>query len=69
MCSEKALVPMGFTHEEFPAGAHMCLIYKSEEERRKIIGKFLEAGVANREMVNYFCDVHSPLETKNWLEW
>ena len=42
MCNTHQKVSMGFTRENYPAGTHMCLIYNSETERKKLIGKFLE---------------------------
>jgi len=36
-------VTMGFTDEKFPVGTHMCLIYDNEDERRKVISKYLGA--------------------------
>ena len=49
-------VDLGFTAEPFPAGTHMCLIYRDEQERRDVISRYLEAGVAGGEMVGYFAD-------------
>ena len=58
---------MGFTDELFPAGTHMCLIYDNEDERRKVIGKFLNAGLHEREKVAYFADTLAPDEVEAWL--
>ena len=58
---------MGFTKESFPAGTHMCLIYSNEEDRRKIIGKFLESGIIGKEKVSYFADTMKPEEVYEWL--
>ncbi len=58
---------MGFTKESFPAGTHMCLIYSSEIERRKIIGRFLESGIRGKEKVSYFADTMTPEEVRQWL--
>lgn len=58
---------MGFTKETFPAGTHMCLIYSKENERRKIIGKFIESGIIGKERVSYFADVMKPEEVREWL--
>ena len=49
-------VRMGFTSEMFPAGTHMCYIFNDETERRKLIAKFLQAGLLNNEKVSYFVD-------------
>ena len=58
---------MGFTEEKFPAGTHMCLIYDNEDERRKIISKFLDAGLHEREKIAYFADTMAPAEVEAWL--
>jgi len=60
-------IDMGFTREPFPAGTHMCLIYASESERQKIIGKYLESGLLAREKVAYFADALTPDEVREWL--
>lgn len=65
-CKEK-LTAMGFTQESFPVGTHMCIIYTHENERRKIIGKFLESGIIGKEKVSYFADIMKPTEVREWL--
>jgi hypothetical protein len=45
----------------------MCLIYDNEDERRKIISKFLDAGLHEREKVAYFADTMAPAEVEAWL--
>ncbi|MDH3973871.1 MAG: MEDS domain-containing protein [Deltaproteobacteria bacterium] len=67
MCNSHEKVPMGFTREAFPAGTHMCLIYNSESERKKLIGKFLESGILSGEKVGYFADMMTPAEVRDWL--
>ena len=59
---------MGFTDERFPAGTHMCLIYDNEDERRKVIGKFLNAGLQEHEKTAYFADTMSPADVETWLQ-
>lgn len=60
-------VKMGFTNERFPAGTHMCLIYDNEGERRRVVGKFLDAGLHEHEKTAYFADAMSPAEVETWL--
>lgn len=67
MCKNQTTVKMGFTDEQFPAGTHMCLIYSNEEERKKIISKYLDGGNSAGEKVAYFADEMSPEEIKKWL--
>jgi hypothetical protein len=45
---------LGFTHEAFPAGTHMCYIYNDNEERREAINKFIASGLLEGEEVHYF---------------
>lgn len=58
---------MGFTDERFPGDTHMCLIYDDDSERRKVIGRFLDAGLREREKAAYFTDVTAPEEVRAWL--
>ncbi len=60
-------VQMGFTDESFPAGTHMCLIYADDLERRELISRFLESGLAAGEKVGYFADTRSPEKARTWL--
>jgi len=59
---------MGFTDERFPVGTHMCLIYDNEDERRKVIGKFLSAGLQEHEKTAYFADTMAPADVETWLQ-
>ena len=58
---------MGFTEEHFPAGTHMCMIYNSETERRKIISGYVDGGLSSEEKVAYFADTASPEQIRKWL--
>ena len=58
---------MGFTRDRLPVGTHMCLIYDDDDERRKVIGKFLDAGLREHEKVAYFADTMAPAEVGAWL--
>jgi hypothetical protein len=58
---------MGFGNERFPAGTHMCLIYDDDSERRKLIAKYLDAGLREGEKVSYFADTVTPAEVEAWL--
>lgn len=50
-----------------PIGAHVCLIYVSEEERRDLVSKFLKTGFDGCEQVLYFTDVMTPTQLLDWL--
>ena len=67
MCQNHKLVNMGFTNEKFPEGTHMCLIYNKEEERQKIISKYIKGGLSSGQMVAYFAEDISKKETNKWL--
>ncbi len=59
---------MGFTDEVLPTSPHVCLIYESDEERRRIVVEYLRAGLARRELINYFTDTTPPETIRAWLE-
>jgi hypothetical protein len=46
---------------------HLCLIYDSEAQRRKIVSEFLAAGLKQGELVRYFADTTSAQEVRAWL--
>ena len=52
-------VPMGFIDGVFSPGIHMCYIYNDEDERNRIIYRFLESGLQNGENVSYFMDTNT----------
>ena len=58
---------MGFTDEKFPMGTHMCLIFDDEDERRKLIAKYLDAGLREGEKISYFADTMPAAEVRDWL--
>ena len=64
MTHTERFVSMGFTDEQFPAGTHMCYIYKDDQERKEFIAKYLSLGLQGHEKVNYFVDVISPEEMR-----
>ena len=62
---QEELVDMGFTEEKFHCGTHLCLIFSDEGERQKAIFKFLAAGLAANEKVDYLVDTKTPQEFKD----
>ncbi|MCG6551216.1 MAG: MEDS domain-containing protein [Candidatus Magnetominusculus sp. LBB02] len=52
-------VNFGFTRETFPLGTHMCYIYDDEAERKMVIEKYLQSGLAAREKVIALLDVET----------
>lgn len=51
------LIDMGFTPEPFPANTHMCYIFNDEAERREVIARYANSGIAGKELVGYFADL------------
>lgn len=51
----------------FPECHHLCLIYDSKEQRRKVVSAFLASGLKRGELVRYFADTTSPEEIRAWL--
>lgn len=67
MDNEREGIDLGFTAELIPDCHHICLIYDSEELRRKIVSQYLAAGLRRGEIVRYFADETSPQEIRTWL--
>ena len=68
MTHTERFVSMGINDEQFPAGTHMCYIYKDDQERKEFIAKYLWLGLQGHEKVNYFVDVISPEEMRAQLK-
>jgi len=45
----------------------MCLVYRDEASRRRIVAHFVESGLAEDERVYYFADTATPLDVADWL--
>lgn len=67
MNNQEYEIDLGFTPEVIPASHHVCLIYDSEGQRRKIVSEYLATGIKRGEAVRYFNDVTSPEEIRAWL--
>ncbi len=53
---------------EVPPGCHhVCLIYDSEDQRRKTVSEYLATGLNQGELVRYFADTTSPQDLRAWL--
>ncbi len=68
MCEKGLPIHVGFCSDTFDPGTHMCLVFRDEAERKKIVSKFVESGVADEEKVGYFADAATPAEVIEWLE-
>lgn len=60
-------IDMGFTQEVIPDCHHLCLIYDNEEQRQKIVSKYLAAGLKRGNIVRYFADRTPPEHVRAWL--
>ncbi|QMT60532.1 MEDS domain-containing protein [Legionella sp. PC997] len=60
-------ISLGFGYKHFKHGAHACLIYRDESEKRRVISKYIESGIANNEQIEYFVDTMTPEEVRAWL--
>ncbi|MCW8400281.1 MEDS domain-containing protein [Legionella sp. PATHC038] len=60
-------ISLGFGYKHFKDGAHACLIYRDEAERRRVISKYIESGMINNEQIGYFVDTMTPEEVRVWL--
>lgn len=67
MCGNHQEISLGFTGKKVAAGAHLCMIFEDDAERRRIIGKFLCSGLLDGEQVAYFADVMTKDEVVAWL--
>jgi hypothetical protein len=50
----------------YEPGTHVCLIYDREAERREVVARFVEEGLAAGERVAYFTDAE-PGQVRDWL--
>lgn len=60
-------IDLGFTDERLHGACHACLIFDSDDQRRRIVADYLAAGIAHREVVRYFDDATSPAAVRGWL--
>lgn len=67
MSCNHAKTSLGFSHKRFERGAHLCMIYRDDTERREVVSKYLESGILNDEKIGYFVDTMKPEEVKSWL--
>ena len=51
MSHETKSISVGFCPEHFEQGTHMCLVFRDEADRRKIVSRFVESGIAESERV------------------
>lgn len=54
-------------HNRFSEGTHVCLVFRNETERRKVVASFVEDGLLHDQRVFYFADRATPHDVMQWL--
>lgn len=67
MCTTISAVPLGIGSERFPAGVHICFVFRDEAERRRLIARYVESGILEGERVYYFADTVHTDEVAQWM--
>jgi hypothetical protein len=60
-------ISLGFSHQQFEPGVHICQIYSSDEEREDILLKYLLAGIKGGERAACFSEYVGPDAIKEFL--
>jgi len=68
MTTATSEITVGFSRKKFKPGTHICLVFRDEEERKRIVSKFLQCGIFDDEKVAYFVDTAKPSDVGGWLE-
>ena len=68
MCNSCRNISLGFTSEAVPEGEHICYIFNDEQERRRTMSKFLEAGLTDDERVLCLVDTMTTEEFSECME-
>jgi hypothetical protein len=50
-------ISLGFTEERYPEGIHICYLYNSDEERKRILPLFARHALLENEAFGYLADV------------
>ncbi len=67
MCHPHDEVSLGFCGGTYPVGTHICLVYRDEQERRRVVRRFVESGLIDNEQVFYFADTPEKPAVDSWL--
>lgn len=67
MCNTRINTNGKFSSEQLRPGTHICLAFRDELKRRRIMAQFVESGVVDNERVLYFADIVQPSEVVDWL--
>ena len=65
--NDQRQIDVGFTRERLTGSGHVCLIYDSEAQRRRIVCEYLAAGLRQGELVRYIADATTPEQVRSWL--
>ena len=68
MNARRRSISLGFTSEKFSAGLHICYIFNDENERRRVMARYLEAGLRDGEKVLYLVDTMTPRELLDTMQ-
>lgn len=62
MAESRRHICLGFTEELYPEGTHICYLYNSDEERRRILPLFARHAMLENESFDYLADVPTHAE-------
>ncbi|WP_168709976.1 MEDS domain-containing protein [Massilia sp. Mn16-1_5] len=62
MAEARRHICLGFTEERYPEGTHICYLYNSDEERRRILPLFARHALLENEAFGYLADVETHAE-------
>jgi hypothetical protein len=70
MCekSVRRNISLGFTEDHVSEGQHMCYIFNDDDERKRVMAKYLESGMLANEKLLYLVDVMTPEEMLSCLD-
>ncbi|HJV79374.1 MEDS domain-containing protein [Noviherbaspirillum sp.] len=68
MSADKRHIHLGFTHEDYQEGIHICYLYNNDEERRRFLHAFISSGIADRESIDYLADVSTPEDLERVID-
>ncbi|MFO8041721.1 MAG: MEDS domain-containing protein [Alkalispirochaeta sp.] len=53
--------------ERFSQGTHVCLVFRDEAERQRVVASFVDDGLTHDQHVYYFADSATPHDVTRWL--
>lgn len=58
--TEQRKVSLGFDHDEICEGQHICLLFRDDQERQRVMSRFLQSGIDAGEKLLYLVDTMTP---------